>query len=217
MQIQSVGGTQTAVKTQTTDNSSGIDSQIKALNKQVEVIQKQIDNLQKSAKKSGANNQSSESSKAIQDQIKELQSQITQINQEIAKLQSEKFKKPVEDQSSSNKGETIDDKLVKCGNNINDLKTQYSTKKKLQGSANVLKSEIELDKARGLDTTKKEKTLSNMNENINKLDKDLGKSVVKAVKDGNSKVIDKEDKQKENDPDKYTDEELKSNFIDERV
>lgn len=216
MQIQSVGQT---VKPKTVESNTALDSQIKALNKQEQELQKQIQDLQKPKNKSGAGaNQSAEESKAIQDQIKELQKQIAQINQQIAELQSEKFTKPIQQQSPAKNEETVNDKLIKCENNISDVKTKYSAKRKLQGSANVLKVEIELDKARGLDTTKKEKTLSNMNENIKKMDKDLGKSVVKAVKESETKIKKDEDEQKEeNDPDKWTDEELKSNFIDEKA
>lgn len=219
MQIQSIGKTTAFTKVQAnSDNSSNIDAQIKSLTKQVENLQKQINDLEKQNNKSAASSNIvvSGSSKVVQDQIKELQSQITEINSEIAKLQSEKYSHKNEEVQEK-KADTLDEKLVKCGNTMSDLKTQYSTKIKLQGSANVLKCEIEIDKARGVDTTKKEEELSNMKQSIRKIEKDMGKNIQKSLKEGKKEVILEKNEGDSEDLNKYTEEDYKSNFLDERA
>ncbi len=79
-----------------------------------------------------------------------------------------------------------------------------SVKTNLEGTAGVLKIEIELDKNRGLDTTKKEELLVKTSENLEGLYEDLGEKIADASNqlenanevDGKDKTSDKEKEDK---------------------
>ncbi len=74
--------------------------------------------------------------------------------------------------------------------NLNKLKDRYTIKTKLEGNERVLKSEIENDKGRGVNTEKKEEKLSKLKDNIKNVDNN---TLEKTLSSDNKKVEDKED------------------------
>lgn len=69
----------------------------------------------------------------------------------------------------------------------------------MQGETGVLKQEIKLDKGRGVDTSKKETQLSNLNEKLSDLSEENGKVLSKAKKAVNAAQKSEENKEKSND------------------
>ena len=72
--------------------------------------------------------------------------------------------------------------ILAASNLINQVGMIGDVKTKLSGQSNTLAAEIKLDAGRGVDTTKKEKELSDMNTHITDLNTDIGSIMNKAQK-----------------------------------
>lgn len=170
----------------------------------------------------------------IQAQIKDIIEQIEEIDKLIAQVEMEKKKKEMEKKNSANNdssnepdnsqngvsgGEEADltTCIVNASNALDQTKIVYSVKTKMEGEAGVLKSEIELDKARsksgGRIVEKEEKLadiesgISELNINItnrlNKINQDINDS--RKVDSGNG-TSDKANGSKEATDSKKTDD-----------
>lgn len=78
--------------------------------------------------------------------------------------------------------------MIKKDSELNKNEEKHSMKVKFEGSANILKSEIETDKGRGVDTQKKEEKLQSLQEKMKELDENkLDENVVsQKINDSNS-------------------------------
>lgn len=156
------------------------DSQIKALTEEKENLEKQVKELRDGSNKSkSATNIKIVGDNSTDALIKNLQEQVTEIEKQITALKSENTTKQAENTTASTnkKSSNPSDKLISLDTSLNSIKTQYSVKQKLTDSSKVLESEIQLDKGRGLDTTKQEEALSNMKDNMKKISDDIGKGL----------------------------------------
>lgn len=205
------------------------DSVIEGIHKQISNIQKQMLSLSENDKLSAEDKM--ERRKELQEQLEDLNKMILERNMEIKKEEREEKSKAIneqlekqlsKDENSNNVG--FDDYMqnyISMGNSLNAVKTQNSIRIKLKGETRILKSEIKLDQARGVDTTKKreklsalstkiDKITSEISESLNKVDEEVKKGVVPVDKHENKvsgvkNDADKEDKTVENKAHKFID------------
>ncbi|EHJ00752.1 hypothetical protein CDLVIII_4229 [Clostridium sp. DL-VIII] len=213
------------------------DSQIKALTEEKENLEKQVKELRDGSNKSkSATNIKIVGDNSTDALIKNLQEQVTEIEKQITTLKTEKITKKAENmeantnQNSSSSGE----KLIFLDTSMNSIKTQFSVKQKLTGSSKVLESEIQIDKGRGVDTTKKEETLSKIKDNIKKLNDDIGSRLKfinnnaetsnvnkeeedeKAANNTDGKKLSSHEENNQNTSKSKTDDNLIGNFVDKK-
>ena len=206
--------------------NNNINSPVKDLMKQKEELQNQIKQLQQRYVEDNLNKDNSGikeegGSNSNLNQIKELQKQIEEVDKEISKMKSEKLNskdnkdKKDKDNVKDEKEQSIEEKLVKFSGNLNNINVQTSVKRRLEDSANILETEIKLDKSRGVNTSRKEKELSNMKENI----KNIGNNISEGLKGINNNKTVKPDKneadtKEHTDENKSYDKDVKGEFID---
>jgi TolA-binding protein len=141
----------------------------------------------------------------IQSQIKEIIEQIEELDKLIAQVEMEKKKKELEKKNNANKdsadkhdnsqnsvsgGKEADltISIVNASNALEQTRVAHSVKTNMEGEAGVLKSEIELDKARSKSGDKfveKEEKLSNIESRISELNINISSRLKKINQDIN--------------------------------
>jgi len=166
-------------------NGGGISlSQNSNYEKQIESIHEQIKKIQENDRYDADTKKS---------KIEELQKQLEEIEKAKTTQLSELLphdKKNISSNNSNNssKSKTNDSGVVlelsvdaksilQADQSLKTLKSANSTKVKLEGEANVLVSEIKIDKGRGIDTANKEKTLARLKEGVEKSFEKMGDAV----------------------------------------
>lgn len=196
-----------SVSSNNTNNSAirikNIDNAIKLLEKQKLNIQEQISKIREG--------KASEDMK--RELIKPLEEQIRILDQQIQQQQMEKIKKD-EDKGGNNNlkknSNTVNDNkdnikfsdhtnnLVNAGLTYSKIKTAHGIKIKINGESRILKIEAKMDLARGKFeiAEKKELKASNLDMNINKLDKDIAKEnkKIKNIENDNINKTEKDEK-----------------------
>lgn len=140
-------------------------TEISTLIKERESLQKELETLQEEVSTS-----SGEESQNFQVQIESLESQITSIDAQIARLQGEEKSTGVKEVPS-----------IK----LNNEEVLSSTLNKLDESSKLLENEIVLDKGRGFDSEIKDKTLSNMKNNMEEINSRLKEKNIEKSKNLN--------------------------------
>lgn len=153
----------------------------------IEGLQKQMQNLQEQLTKISDNEemtieQKIDRKKELREQIEELNRQMMQRNLEIRKEEQEKKNEKIEEAAKKSdknvKNEDILDKnLISYSSSFNKIKDHKSIQTRLEGESRVLRGEIKMDEERGLDVSEKKKKLSELNSNIEKVAKDIGKEL----------------------------------------
>lgn len=205
--------TYTSVKIQSKNSKSNIldnknlDLNNKSFDKEIENIRKHIENINKDKNMDvGKKNKL----------IKDLQSQIEEIeklkrmsekeNLKSALKQPQNVKKHKNSTISENKdGDTLEinqsfNDVMKLDNALQQSKKIKSIQVNLQGESRILKCEIKIDKSRGVDTSSKENRLSKIEENIQKVRKNMGEKnkkindeiLVTSKKENNKLKVEKE-------------------------
>ncbi|MCT4508885.1 MAG: hypothetical protein N4A48_09010 [Tepidibacter sp.] len=189
-------------------NNKNVNMQNKAFDKEIENLRKHIENINKDKNMDiGKKNKL----------IKDLQNQIEEIEQlkrmsekenlKSALKQPDDIKKHKDTNITKNEdGDTLElnqafDDMMKLDNTLKQSKKIKSIQVNMQGESRILKSEIKIDKSRGVDTSAKENRLSKVEENIQKLKKDMGKNnkkindeILSSSKEENDKLkIEKEE------------------------
>lgn len=188
----------------------------------IEGIQKQITNIHKQMLSLSENDKLSaedkmERQKELQKQVEDLNKMMLERNMEIKKEEQEEKSKAISEKveiqlprDENNSGVDFDhmQNFISMGNSLNAVKAQNSIRTKLKGEARILESEIKLDQARGVDTTKKSEKLSalstkideitsKISENLGKVDEEIKKGVIPADKNENTAPEVKDDVGKE--------------------
>lgn len=115
--------------------------------------------------------------------IEELQEQLKEIETANRMKESEELKaKSSKSEKTNSDGDILETSaeaqaIIEAGLNLDAIKNAYSMKKSLQGESNVLKSEIKMDKGRGVNTAKKEEVLSKLNAGVEAAAASMGKAV----------------------------------------
>ena len=187
-------------------NSNGSDSAIKLLEKQKQDLQEKIQKI----------NDGKDEPKVKQDKIKEIQTQIQEIESQIQMIRTEKMreKQKIEKEDENAQTEQVGNitsnidgdtlslsnmtSLLSSSNSYSQLKTISGIKTNMNGTARVLKIEIKIDEARGVDTTDKKNALREIEKNARGLDKKIGEENNKIQKNV-KKDIDEKDKAKDDD------------------
>ncbi len=157
---------------------------------------KLISNLQEQIKRiNESDNYTTDEKKA---KIEELQKQLEQAEAEKRLKEAEALKGEAEKTSVKNEsndqnkvnatnedGDTLSlsfdaESLIKAQMSLDNMKDASALKTKLKGESNILKSEIELDKSRGVNTAKKEEQLSTMENGVRKSEENVGKAIKNA-------------------------------------
>jgi len=158
------------------------DNRIEELTKRKEELKERINELQTNQKLKGNNNTDP---KAIKEKIEQLQSSIEEIESTITEIKQEKKKEEEKTKGSSNNTEkTEEENIIYADQSLDRINQTHSQKVHMESQANILKSEIRIDKERGIDTSFKQEQLSKINSGIKKLDKVIGKEI-KKVNDKN--------------------------------
>lgn len=173
--MQITGAASTTQAVQNTYKTLSDDPQIKNLQNQIAELQKQIQSL--------AENDEMDA-KTKSEKKQELQKQIASLNAEIrqrrieAQRERQAAAKPAEAKAEPRKfkdGFDEDDTntLLAASSSLEQSKTVGSVIKSSEGRARILTSEIETDKARGADTTAKEKELEKIEQHTDDAKKKL--------------------------------------------
>lgn len=181
------------------------DSQLKAIEKQITDVQNQIQKI--SENKNMSDEQKAERRKELQQQLQDLNKQLMERKIEI---QKEKREKNAKSNGSNNVKESQDtmefsvEGLISASNAMKQMRTTNTVKTSMEGEARVLKSEIKMDKSRGVNTENKESRLAKVNEKVSDITEDINKQIadinntLEEVEDKESDVEKKHDETGEN-------------------
>lgn len=170
------GAANGAQAVQNSNTSVSDNPEIKNLQNRIAELQKQIQSLSEN---------DSLDPKAKSEKKQELQKQIASINAEIRQIRIQAQKenraaaKPDEKEAEPKKfKDGFDEKdastLLNASNSLKQSKTVGAVIKSSEGRARILTSEIETDKARGADTSAKERELQRIEEHTENAKKMLG-------------------------------------------
>jgi ElaB/YqjD/DUF883 family membrane-anchored ribosome-binding protein len=165
--VSPAGGSNYAMKTGSVEQ----DGQIKALQKQIENLQKQLQNI--SEDKNMSSEMKMERRKEIQQQIQDLNMQISQRKMEIQREKCEAVKNDKEihsDNTAKEDSVTIGtvtmQGLISADTSMKHVNNVQAVKTTMKGKTGVLKSEIEIDKSRGISPERKVAELADLNNRI---------------------------------------------------
>lgn len=137
-------------------------------------------------------------SDSINEQLKDVDQSIKDIDKQIQKaIQDEQEKKAEKaKESKENRQEKIEEgnsseKIIKLDSHLKNFEAMNSQRKKGEGEARVLKGEIKLDAARGVDTSKKEDTLSKLESSTENITKKMSKQIEEVSKESKFKKMKK--------------------------
>lgn len=201
--MQITGAASSTQAVQNTNKTISDDPQIKNLQNQIAELQKQIQSL--------AENDEMDA-KTKSEKKQELQKQIANLNNEIRqrRIQAQKEKqeaaKPVKSEAAPRKfKDGFDEKetstLLAASSSLEQAKTVGSVIKSSEGRARILTTEIEADKARGADTSAKEKELEKIEEHTEAAKENLAgeaKESQEADEDKEAETSKSKDKSEEN-------------------
>ncbi|MBU5316197.1 FlxA-like family protein [Clostridium bornimense] len=148
---------------------------------QLQAIEKQIDNVQNQIQKLSENKNLSDDQKM--ERRKELQQQLQDLNKQLMERKIEIQREKREDNVSNNKVNLHDtaefsaEGLISASNTMKQIKTTNTVKTSIEGEARVLKSEIKMDKSRGINTEGKESRLAKINDKVSDIMKDINKDI----------------------------------------
>lgn len=194
MQITGAANSPQAV--QNTNRTASDDPEITNLQNRIAELQKQIQSLSEN---------DSLDPKAKSEKKQELQKQIASLNAEIRqrRMQAQKENrtaaKPAEKETEPKKfKDGFDEKdtstLLNASNSLKQSKTVGSVIKSSEGTARILSTQIDTDKANGADTSAKENELQKIEEHTEKAKEMLGE---KAKESEGTNETDETDKDKE--------------------
>lgn len=181
------------------------DNQLKAIEKQITDVQNQIQKI--SENKNMSDEQKAERRKELQQQLQDLNKQLMERKIEI---QKEKREKNAKSNGSNNVKESQDtmefsvEGLISASNAMKQMRATNTVKTSMEGEARVLKSEIKMDKSRGVNTENKESRLAKVNEKVSDITEDINKQIadinntLEEVEDKESDVEKKHDETGEN-------------------
>ena len=192
-------------------NVQSDDPVIKNAESQIEALQKQIQNLAKNEEMDADTKR--EKRQELMQQISDLKVSIRQRQMELrdkkqqesmAKAEAAKAKKQPESSKEAKQAGAFTTRglnaVLSAGNALDISKAQGGLASRLEGRSNVLKNEIELDKARGADISAKSDELSKVSRGAEKAKSNqigtLGKAVEElrdAEDEDNKKVSQDED------------------------
>lgn len=200
-----IDGTQTNAVKSVQRNVQSDDPVIKNAQSQIEELHKRIQELAKNEDMDPDTKR--EKRQELQQQISDLQASIRQRQMELRnkkqqesmeKAEAARAKKAPDAVKEARQAGAFSAKgtnaLLSAGNAMEISKTQGSVATSFEGRANVLETEIELDKARGADTSYKSKELSDINRRAGKSRSDQIETLGKAAKDIRKAAEDEEDK-----------------------
>lgn len=119
--------------------------------------------------------------KELQDEISALSEDVSSsVNQYLSSDSTSGLISSMFGSSNNNKTDTFS--FFGSNNTLNSLKFMNKARIGIENQARTLSSEIALDKARGRDTSDKEKTLSNLTANLSIMDSSVASSVESALK-----------------------------------
>ncbi len=161
------------------------DNRIEELTKRKEELKERINELKTNQKLKGNNNTDP---KAIKEKIEQLQSSIEEIESTITEIKQEKKKEEEEKTkgSSNNIEKTEEENIISSSQSLDRINQTHSQKVRMESQANILKSEIKMDKKLKVDTSFKQEQLADINLSIKKLDKAIGKEIKKINKKNDS-------------------------------
>lgn len=187
------------------------DNQLQAIEKQITDVQNQIQKI--SENKNMSDEQKAERRKELQQQLQDLNKQLMERKIEIQKEKREKNAKTNGSNNNTNSKDTTEfsvEGLISASNAMKQIKTTNTVKTSMEGEARVLKSEIKMDKSRGVNTDNKESRLAKVNEKISDITEDINKQ----IKDISSTLGKVENKEKEENNDEKKDDTTIMSSID---
>lgn len=192
------------------------DSQMKSLQSQIKNVQEQLQKL--SENEDMSLEEKMKKRKELQQQEQDLNNQFMQRKLEIHKekqSQESENQKPQTEYKNSNSDNmetSTMQGLISASNAMSQIKITGAVKTRMEGTSRVLKSEIKLDKSRGVSIEHKEAELSELNNRIQSTTKHIMKQVsdinrtLKESKES-SKIFEKDtDKTKEKEKKEQVDE-----------
>lgn len=189
-----INGTQSTAVQSVKQNLQSDDPVIKNAQSQIEELQKRIQALAKNEDMDADTKR--EKRQELQQQISDLQATIRQRQMELRNMKQQESMEKAEAARAKKAPEAVKkakqagafttrglNAVLSAGNAMEISKTQGSVATSFEGRANVLETEIELDKARGADTSYKSKELSDINRRAGKSRSDQIETLGKAAKD----------------------------------
>lgn len=144
--------------------SENTDRVAKSLHQQIQQLKQKMDEM--NGKEELSVEEKLEQQKQIQTQIEQLQQRLMQHQMEVRQQQQEERKQEMEEaqeaQKTDKEGVSLSiseegmDALIQADQSIKSSKASEKTATEAKGRERVLESEIQLDQARGIDTTEKE-------------------------------------------------------------
>ena len=187
------------------------DNQLQAIEKQITDVQNQIQKI--SENKNMSDEQKAERRKELQQQLQDLNKQLMERKIEIQKEKREKNIKNNVSNNNTNSKDTTEfsvEGLISASNAMKQIKTTNTVKTSIEGEARVLKSEIKMDKSRGVNTDNKESRLAKVNEKVSDITEDINKQ----IEDINGTLDKAENKEKEENNDEKKDDTTIMSSID---
>lgn len=161
------------------------DNRIEELTKRKEELQNRINEIQAGQRLQSNDNISDP--QAVKEKIEELQESIKEIENSINTIKQEKKEEKEAKNSSKNAEKTDEENIIASSKSLDRIKQAHCQQVSMEGQANILKSEIKMDKMRKVDTSLKQKELSNINSGIEKLNNTISKEMKKVNNKNNSK------------------------------
>lgn len=205
-----VNGSQTNAVQSVQRNVQSDDPIIKNAQSQIEELQKRIQALAKNEDMDADTKR--EKRQELMQQISDLHVTIRQRQIELRNKKQQESMEKAEAAKAKNEPKAVKEAkqagafttrglnaVLSAGNAMEISKAQGSVATSFEGRANVLETEIELDKARGADTSYKSKELSDINRRAGKSRSDQIETLGKAVKDISEAVDDKDEENVEQD------------------
>ncbi len=155
---------------------------------------KMLENIQKQIQKVNENDHyDAETKKSkieeLEKQLKEIEkAKIDQMSESVLEQNKKgqgkgsKSKSDVNEKGSTEEGVVLDlsfnaKAMLEADRGLKNLQSANAQKVQLRGEANVLTSEIKMDKSRGVNTAKKEQHLGKLKEGVDKASKNMGQAV----------------------------------------
>lgn len=189
-----INGAQTSTVRSVKQNVQSDDPVIKNAQSQIEALRKQVQNLAKNEEMDA--DAKREKRQELMQQISDLNVTIRQRQIELrnkkqqesmAKAEAARAKKEPDSVKEAKQAGAFTTRglnaVLSAGNAMEISKAQGGLASRLEGRANELKSEIELDKARGADTRQKSEELSKVTRGAEKAKTDQIGTLGKAVKE----------------------------------
>jgi len=169
------------------------DPRIRAIQKEIENVRKQLNELAENDNMSVE--QKKQRREQLNEQMKQLNERLSQTQTQIQRENMEKTKSAMEDKShnSNTKGTGFSEDIISLDLSLKQMENLGSIKTSMEGYAKILKSQIKMDSERGVNSTDKQKELSEVQRGISNAETQINEKLKDVHEKENSDKKDVDD------------------------